>query len=314
MTGAPPYGFAMGVRRARRATGVFGGEPVRLIAPAGDDPALARWAEVPSGELITLAMPGRRQGRNIAQAAELTSYGEELVRLVLHPESKMLGLDGGTCRARTKGLLLPRPVRVAAVHLVGKEGNRLEEVALGEVTDPDEVLIDYGDDAWEAVVLPILRSVTVTTVALRVRMDRTGLSDYLRARSPRRPTAPTQARLREIAGSLLRDGVARKCAVPGCTAWARPLPSSTCSESHRRSIRRRSVVVRHQPTCSATASTSWSGRSLRASRYMRVDVAVQVLSRANNSKKLIRRRPGRHKVRIAHRGRRNHRAYLGAVE
>lgn len=38
----------------------------------------------------------------------------------------------------------------------------MEEVATGEVTDPDEVLIDYGDDEWEAMVLPVLRGVTVT--------------------------------------------------------------------------------------------------------------------------------------------------------
>jgi hypothetical protein len=37
-----PYGFAMGARRARYAAGVFGGEPVRLVAPAGDEPDLAR--------------------------------------------------------------------------------------------------------------------------------------------------------------------------------------------------------------------------------------------------------------------------------
>ena len=41
---------------------------------------------------------------------------------MLHPESEMLGPEGNMCRAGTKGLLAPRPVRVAAVHLVGKEG------------------------------------------------------------------------------------------------------------------------------------------------------------------------------------------------
>jgi hypothetical protein len=153
-----PYGFAMGARRARRAAGVFGGEPVRLIAPVGDDPAFARWVEVLSGEPIAVATPGRRQGGDTPQAVEIASYGEELVRLVLHPGSKMLGPDGSMCKAGTKRLLTPRPVRVAAVHLVGKEGNRLEEVATGEVTDPDEVLIDYGDDSWERLILPVGRA------------------------------------------------------------------------------------------------------------------------------------------------------------
>ena len=76
-----PYGFAIGARRARRATGVFGGEPVRLIAPAGDDPEEARWVEIPSGEPIAVATPGRRPGRTAPRAIEIASYGEELVRL-----------------------------------------------------------------------------------------------------------------------------------------------------------------------------------------------------------------------------------------
>ncbi|MGO9964840.1 MAG: hypothetical protein ACLPUG_15625, partial [Acidimicrobiales bacterium] len=175
-----PFGFATGARRARRGNSVLGGDPVRLIAPAGSDPGNAPWVEVPTG------VPVEDDEITIA------SYGEELVRLVLHPESKMLGPDGLPCRYTTKGLLTARPVLVRAVHLVGKEGNRIDEVATGEVTDPDEVLIEYGSDEWEAVVLPILRGATVTEIARRAGMDRAGLSDYLRVGSTRRPPKDTE--------------------------------------------------------------------------------------------------------------------------
>src|ERR1035441_10553001 len=57
----------------------------------------------------------------------------------------------------------------------------IEAVADGEVTDPDEVLVDYGSDEWEAVVLQMLRGATVTEIARRAGMDRAGLSDYLRS-------------------------------------------------------------------------------------------------------------------------------------
>jgi hypothetical protein len=185
-TNGSPYGFAMGARRARRAGGVFGGEPVRLIAPAGDDPAAARWVEVPSGAPITVATTGQRCGEGTPTAVEIASYGEELVRLVLHPESKMRGPDEGTCKAGTKGVLTPRPVRVAAVHLVGKEGNRLEEVTTGEVTDPDEVLIDYSDDAWEELVLPAGRAMGIRRIARETGLDRSHLLKLFRAlASPR---------------------------------------------------------------------------------------------------------------------------------
>jgi hypothetical protein len=155
----------------------------------------------------------------------------------------MLGPDGGLCRAATKGLLTPRPVRVAVVHLVGKEGNRLEEVATGEVTNPDEVLTDYGDDRWEAVVRPILSSVTVAEIGRKVGMDRAGLSDYLKASSSRRPPDRTRARLTIAASKLLAQGFVRRCAAPGCEAWARPLPSITCSERHRKAVARVESVL-----------------------------------------------------------------------
>ena len=93
-------------------------------------------------------------------------------------------------------------------------------MATGEVTDPEEVLVDYGDDEWEAVVLPALRAATVTEIVRRLGMDRTALSDYLRSRSPRRAPESTRTRLSEIAWSLLDDAVVRPCAVPVCRAWA----------------------------------------------------------------------------------------------
>ena len=184
-----PFGFAVGARRARRATGVFGGETVRLLAPPGDDPAAAHWVEVPSGEPITAVRAGRRRGGDVSQEVEIASYGEELVRLVLHTESKMLGPDGSRCKAGTKGLLTPRPVRVATVHLVGKEGNRLEEVATGEVTDPDEVLLDYGNDSWESLILPLGRSMGIRRLARETGLARSKLIVLFQSRSnPRNST------------------------------------------------------------------------------------------------------------------------------
>jgi hypothetical protein len=192
-----PYGFAMGARRARRAAGVFGGEPVRLIAPAGQDSVSARWVEVPSGAPVRMAASARRRGVDDQAAVEIASYGEELVRLVLHPESKMLGPDRGTCKAGTRGLLTPRPVRIAAVHLVGKEGNRLEEVATGEVTDPDEVLIDYDDDRWDHLVLPVGRIMGIRRIARETGLDRSHLLDLFHAK------ASPRAEVREVVTSVV---------------------------------------------------------------------------------------------------------------
>jgi len=161
-------------RRARRGDPVLGSDPVRLIAPAGSDPGSAPWAEVATG----LPIPD--------DEVTIATHGEELVRLVLHPELKMLGPDGLPCRYTTKGLLRPRRVKVAAIHIVGKEGNRIEEVATGEVLELEQVLVDYGDDEWESVILPAARVFGVRRLARETGLARSKLAAVLRGyASPR---------------------------------------------------------------------------------------------------------------------------------
>jgi hypothetical protein len=139
---------------------------------------------------------------------EIASYGEELVRLVLHPESKMLGPDGGTCRAGTKGLLTPRPVRVAAIHLVGKEGNRLEEVATGEVTDPDEVLTDYGDDAWKRLIVPAAVKIGIRRMSRATGIALSQMVSVLHGRAA--PRARTRAVITDTVIALTGEGLGRR--------------------------------------------------------------------------------------------------------
>ena len=166
-------------KSARRGNQTFGGEPIRLLAPAGSAPGDAQWVEVPTGRPVA------------DDEVAIATYGDELVRLVLHPESKMLGPGGQPCRYTTRGLLTPRPVRVAAIHIVGKEGNRIDEVATGEVTDPDEILNDYGDDAWESLVLPVGRLMGIRRLSRETGLDRSQLIDVFQGRSNPRPTART---------------------------------------------------------------------------------------------------------------------------
>lgn len=157
----------------------MGSVPIRLLAPAGSAPGDAQWVEVPTGRPVA------------DDEVAIATYGDELVRLVLHPESKMLGPGGQPCRYTTRGLLRPRPVRVAAIHIVGKEGNRIDEVATGEVTDPDEILNDYGDDAWESLVLPVGRLMGIRRLSRETGLDRSQLIDVFQGRSNPRPTART---------------------------------------------------------------------------------------------------------------------------
>jgi hypothetical protein len=191
-----PFGFGVGARRARRGDQTLGGDPIRLLAPAGSDLENARWVEVPTGLPV------------VDDEVTIATYGQEVVRLVLHPESKMLGPDGLPCRYTTRGLLTPRAVLVAAIHSVGKEGNRIDEVATGEVTDPDEVLNDYGDDAWERLVLPVGRLMGIRRLAREAGLDRSQLIDVFLGRSSAHPAT------RALVANVLVDWTANELGFP----------------------------------------------------------------------------------------------------
>ena len=83
------------------------------------------------------------------------TYRDVLTEYRLHPEAKSLGPDGKPCDRTTVGLLQRRPVKIAsvardgeivsAITYIGKESNKLMEVASGLVTDLDAVLNEYQD-------------------------------------------------------------------------------------------------------------------------------------------------------------------------
>ena len=144
---------------------------------------------------------------------------------------------------------------------MGKEGNRLEEVATGEVTDPDEVLIDYGSDEWESVIRPGLRGMTMTEIAARSGIERARLSRYLRPGATRRPPLATVEGLSNLAVGLAPP--LPSCAYPGCSSVARRAPSLTCSERHRKGLSRlRAASLASLESGEATANSS-SGSSDR---------------------------------------------------
>jgi hypothetical protein len=70
---------------------------------------------------------------------------------------------------------------------VGKEGNRFEEVATGEVTDPEEVLIDYGDDAWEQLVCPAGLLMGIRRIARETQIAVSQVADLLDGCASPRP-------------------------------------------------------------------------------------------------------------------------------
>jgi hypothetical protein len=110
---------------------------------------------------------------------------------------------------------------VAAVHLIGKEGNRLEEVATGEVTDPDEVLIDYGDDAWERVVIPAGRLIGLRRISRETKIARSQLVDLFQGRA--RPQESTRELVTGAAVAHAAQWLASRVGVESARAADHPM-------------------------------------------------------------------------------------------
>jgi hypothetical protein len=64
-----------------------------------------------------------------------------------HPEPKSLGPDGLPCHRSTTGLLRRRPITVAAVHTIGKEGHGLD-AAIDYGKAPTVADLTDGDPVW----------------------------------------------------------------------------------------------------------------------------------------------------------------------
>ena len=151
-----------------------------LVAPYESDPR--KWRQL---EWTNAYEPGSRyriiteqeaKRRSIDGTAPVVFHGEVIVKTYrdvlddyrTHPESKSLGTDDKPCDRATVGLLSRRPVKVAAVHYIGKESNEIEERESGLVRDLDDALTEYRnpeqDPLWQLAV-SVLRAFPVAQTA-----------------------------------------------------------------------------------------------------------------------------------------------------
>jgi hypothetical protein len=106
--------------------------------------------------------------------ARVRTYGDVLAAYVTHLEAKSLGPDGHQTGRNTSGVLRRRPVEgILPLHVIGKEGNRLDDRVSGLVTRPEEYRTEYVDaraTAWQVLVVPVLK-----TINRRVLIEFAGL-------------------------------------------------------------------------------------------------------------------------------------------
>jgi hypothetical protein len=165
-----------------------GTDPERFLLVAPYEPDPRRWRRLPwtnayepgsRHEIITAHEATRRSADGqtpVVFDGEVTvkTYRDVLAEYRTHPEAKSLGPDDNPCHRATIGLLSRRPVKVAAIHHIGKESNRIEEAMSGLFTDLDDVLAEYHDparDPFQRLVVPVLRELPVAQVAAGARVS-----------------------------------------------------------------------------------------------------------------------------------------------
>jgi len=181
-----PFNFLLSAAGAKPPAGIAPGEPFRLVAPWQPDPRrwmAMRWTDVhhPSEDTYRITTQWGRAGQ-----PRVDTYGDMAARYFTHPEAKALGPDSAPCSRQTVGRLDRRVVTAGAIVLIGKESNRLDERASGELSaeDLDQRLVRYDDeDTWYRNCLPNLRVKGARWVATEIHISERRARDILKGRA-----------------------------------------------------------------------------------------------------------------------------------
>jgi hypothetical protein len=206
-----PFGFLIAVQVWHPALSVPAGYPperFQLIHPYEPDPQRwlgLDWIDHYSGHSFRIHTTGPPAPNSV----KVKTNQDVLDRYRTHPEPKSLDPDGNPCQRLTHGLLGRRPVAATEIAYIGKEANRLEDVAAGLIHDPTEILNTYNDpklDPWHILVIPALKQFDTAQVARLGGVSRTAVQRYLKGTQyPHRRHRQTLTRVAaELAAADLR--------------------------------------------------------------------------------------------------------------
>jgi hypothetical protein len=174
----------------------IGSDPERfhLIAPYQSNPRKwlgMQWIDQYSGgrfRIVTAGYPNER-------TALVKTYGDVLREYEFHPESKCADAHGKACIKQTIGLLQRLHVCIRKTTYIGKESNKIEDVASALVHSAQEVYTEYSDprrDEWETTIRPALNKAQSECVA---KMTGLSLRTIIYARTGRRKPHPKHQEL-----------------------------------------------------------------------------------------------------------------------
>jgi hypothetical protein len=181
-------------------------ERFHLIAPYQSNPKKwlgMQWIDQYSGRCFRVVTTGYPNERT----ALVKTYGDVLREYEFHPESKCADAGGNACDKQTVGLLKRLHVRILKTTYIGKESNKIEDVAAALVHSAQEVYTEYPDprrDEWESAIRPALNKVEPERVA-----EMTGLAvrTIIYARTgTKRPRVKNQERIAAAVRDLSNQG------------------------------------------------------------------------------------------------------------
>ena len=179
-------------------------ERFHLIAPYQSNPRKwlgMQWIDQYSSRrfrIVTTGYPNER-------TALVKTYNDVLGEYEFHPESKCADADGNACGKQTVGLLQRLCVRIQKFTYIGKESNKIEDVASALIHSAQEVYTEYPDprrDEWESTIRPALNKVPVEDVAKMTGRSRRTIIYWRTGR--RRPHPKNQERIAEVDQLLTR--------------------------------------------------------------------------------------------------------------
>jgi len=174
-------------------------ERFHLISPYQPDSRRwlkTKWIDQYSGKQYWITTGGHHGNRHTAR---VKTYGEFLEEYEYHAETKCADAGGNICRRQTVGLLQRGHVEIEQIKYIGKESNSLEEVETGMVHSEQSVYTEYPDprrDEWQTKVLPALKEIPLSDLAMATAMSPSALKEIRAGRS--RPHRKNQQRLKEI--------------------------------------------------------------------------------------------------------------------
>jgi hypothetical protein len=180
--GIKPFNFLLAAHVDRlRLTGVPVGQPFHLVAPYSPDPE--RWLATTWFDRYA-GQPYRVTTDDIAVVStRVKSYADILSEHRFRVERKSIAPDGGIVRRTTTGLLRRRPVRMLAIHYIGKESNKLSERPTGLVQRASEILTEYSDDrlgVWRLFVQPRLADIPTREIEAATARNRSTVKRWKR--------------------------------------------------------------------------------------------------------------------------------------